>query len=441
MLGPERMCFRFRIFLFGVLSAVVFYPVANAYSETLEQAVKRALSGSPELNAGHLAVLETEEEKFRARSAWRPDVSLKIKGGRKQSTIETSTVPSDTTSFSPVSATLSISQHVFDFGETSATIKKSNILNFISVEQLRKARQDVIVGAVSAYIAVWRDLSLFEVAASNEKILGEQFLATEKRFSMREVTRTDVSQARARLQDAISGRIAADLSLQESLAVYEETIGSVTRLDLIEWSVDMLAAYQLPETIEAAKELAYVKNSEMRQLRLQQQLAKMSVRENKSALLPTMSIEASLSNARNSSATLRKSTDVTVEGVLTVPLYDSGKSWSKLSSAKIQVRILLENEKAKKLTLERKILSLWNTLQRTDGQISSIKSSVAANEVALQGVRREVEVGTRTTLHLLDAEKEYVQALASLVSAAHDKTRSHFLLMLECGILSDAFRN
>ena len=105
MLGPERMCLRFRIFLFGLLCAVLFYPVANAYSETLEQAVKRALSGSPELNAGQLAVLETEEEKFRARSAWRPDVSLKIKGGRKQSTIETSTVPSDTTSFSPVSAT------------------------------------------------------------------------------------------------------------------------------------------------------------------------------------------------------------------------------------------------------------------------------------------------------------------------------------------------
>ena len=184
-----------------------------------------------------------------------------------------------------------------------------------------------------------------------------------------------------------------------------------------------------------------MKNSEMRQLRLQQQLAKMSARENKSALLPTVSIEASLSNARNSFATLKKSTDVTVEGVLTVPLYDSGKSWSKLSSAKIQVRILLENEKAKKLTLERKILSLWNTLQRTDGQISSIKSSVAANAVALQGVRREVEVGTRTTLHLLDAEKEYVQALASLVSAANDKTRSHFLLKLECGILSDALRN
>ena len=146
-----------------MLCGLPFYPVANAYSETLEQAVVRALSGSPELNAGQLAVLETEEEKFRARSAWRPDVSLKITGGRQQSTTETSRVLSDTTSFSPVSATISISQHVFDFGETSATIKKSNILNFISIEQLRKARQDVIVGAVFAYIAVWRDLNLFGV--------------------------------------------------------------------------------------------------------------------------------------------------------------------------------------------------------------------------------------------------------------------------------------
>ena len=85
------------------------------------------------------------------------------------------------------------------------------------------------------------------------------------------------------------------------------------------------------------------------------------------------------------------------------------------------------------------ILSLWNTLQRTDGQLSSIEASVEANKTALLGVRREVEVGTRTTLHLLDAENEYVQAEASLVSATHDKTKSHFSLMFECGLLDEVF--
>ena len=106
---------------------------------------------------------------------------------------------------------------------------------------------------------------------------------------------------------------------------------------------------------------------------------------------------------------------------------------------KTQTLRKLQNEKSKKITLDRKILSLWNTLQRTDGQISSIKASVEANRTALHGVRREVEVGTRTTLHLLDAENEYVQAEASLVSATHDKTQFHFSLMFECGLLDEVF--
>ena len=433
------MCFHLRILFCSFVGAILFPLLSNASAETLTEAVERALTISPELNAGELSLLEADEGVYRARSAWRPDVSLKIKGGRKRTTTDTTTSLPDTTSFNPVSATLSVSQHLVDFGETSAAIQKSKILKQISAEQLRKTKQEIMIGAISAYITVWRNLNLLKVAASNEKTLGEQFLATEKRFSLREVTRTDVSQAEARLQDAISGRIAADLTLQETLAIYEETIGPIINLEEISWSVDILGGYQLPFTIEAARNVAYAKNSGMKQVRLEHQLAKYTVLEKRSALLPTISVEASLSNARNSAATIEKSRDLSLEGVLTVPLYDSGTSWSNLESAKIETRILLEDERSKKRTLDRKILSLWNTLQRTDGQISSIEASIEANKTALQGVRREVEVGTRTTLDLLDAENEYVQAEASLISAAHDKSQSHFSLMFECGLLDEAF--
>ena len=433
------MFFCYKLFPTLFTLGVLVVPYGEAVSETLNQAIQRALIRSPELTAGQLLLLEAEEGITRARSAWRPDISLKIKGGRKRSTLETTTAPSDTASFAPVSATLSISQHLFDFGASRAAVKKSRISKSISIERLRKVKQDIIIGAVFAYFGVWKDLNLLQIAASNEEILGQQLAATETRFSMREVTRTDVSQARARLQDATSNRIAADLSLQESLAVYEETVGAIEAIDTISWSADRLKSYQLPINLEAAKFDAYTNNSDMRQLRFEQQLAKYSLFERRSALLPEMSIEATVSNSRNVTATLEKSRDMIVEGVLTVPLYDSGTSWSSLKSAKIDTRILLENEKTKKLSLDRKIRSLWNTLQRTDGQISSIEASIAANKIALQGVRREVEVGTRTTLHLLDAENEYVQARASLITAVHDKSQSHFLLMLECGMLDKLF--
>ena len=437
--GPKSMRLHLTKILMLSLGPLLFTPLFDADAETLREAVERALTGSPEIIAGELSLLEADEGLSRAKSSWKPDVSLKIKGGRKRATTDTTTSTADTEYFNPISTTLSVSQHLVDFGETRAGIEKSKVLRNISKEQIRQTRQEIIFEAITAYIAVWRDLKLLKVATSNATILGEQFRATEKRFSMREVTRTDVSQAQARLQGAISNRIAADLTLQDSLASYEEVIGPLADLEGISWSVQNLENYQLPSSIEAARDAAYAKNSGMKQLRLQHQVAKYGVLERRSSLLPTISIEASMSDARHSSATTERSKDLVLEGVVTVPLYDSGKSWSNLKSAEIETRILLQNEKSKKLTLDRKILSLWNTLQRTDGQISSIEASVEANKTALQGVRREVEVGTRTTLHLLDAENEYVQAEASLVSATHDKTQSHFSLMFECGLLDEVF--
>ena len=98
--------------------------------------------------------------------------------------------------------------------------------------------------------------------------------------------------------------------------------------------------------------------------------------------------------------------------------------------------VISEREKQKKLELDRKISTLWETLIRLDTQIAIIAGSVAANKIALQGVRREVEVGTRTTLNLLDAESEHVQAEARLIEATYEKTHSHFSLLFECGLLT-----
>ena len=63
--------------------------------------------------------------------------------------------------------------------------------------------------------------------------------------------------------------------------------------------------------------------------------------------------------------------------------------------------------------------------------------SVAANKTALAGVQREVEVGTRTTLNLLDAENEYIRAESSLVLAIFDEAQTHFDLLFECGLLDE----
>lgn len=424
-------------YLLAVAAIVPFLLSTDAKSETLEDAVRRALTGSPELNTGELLLMEAEEGITRAKSAWKPEVNLSVRGGRKTSTSDTEGAVT-TNSFNPLSATVSVSQHLLDFGETNAGIQKSRILKEISREQLRQTKQGLIKAAVLAYLGVWRDNHLFKVSKNNEYNLERQFHATEKRFSLREVTRTDLSQATARFQNAISARIEAELVLQESLAKYVETIGPIKHVDDISWSREGLVPYPIPETLEKAHSTAYLNNSEMKDMRLQHELARYTILERRSDLMPKISLEASVAGSQDPSSSIDASRNLSLEGVLTVPLYDAGVSRSNLDSAKIQARIVVETERQKKLVLDRKILSLWNTLNRVDSQISSTLSSVAANKVALEGVRREVEVGTRTTLNLLDAENEYVQSEANLISAVYEETQSHFSLLFECGLLAEA---
>ena len=63
---------------------VLFSSLFDADADTLREAVERALTESPEIIAGQLSVLEADEGLSRAKSSWKPDVSLKIKGGRKR---------------------------------------------------------------------------------------------------------------------------------------------------------------------------------------------------------------------------------------------------------------------------------------------------------------------------------------------------------------------
>ena len=428
-------CKQFFMFL-SVLAASSFsILITQSHSESLDNAVARALSSNPQLNSSKLGILEAQEGVSRAKSAWKPDVSLSIRGGARRNTTSAANSASTTDTFTPLSATVSLSQHVLDFGETSSVIKKTEIQKKISEEQLQKVTQTIISEAIAAYLAVWRDAHLLAVAETNEYNLQAQFLAAEKRFALREVTRTDLSQAQARLQNAVSRTIGAEIAAENALAKYREIIGPLETSNEISWSRERLAWYPAPSTLEEARSLAYSANSDMRIARLQQELAKHTIIERRATRLPKISIEASVSGSSNPSQSVDSSKGLSVEGVLSVPLYDAGVSRSNLDSAKIQVQITVENEKQIKLELNQKLLSLWNTLIQVDSQISSLEASVAANKTALAGVQREVEVGTRTTLNLLDAENEYIRAESSLILAIYQETQSHFDLLFECGLL------
>ena len=62
------------------------------------------------------------------------------------------------------------------------------------------------------------------------------------------------------------------------------------------------------------------------------------------------------------------------------------------------------------------VIRAWRQLDSARSRVTSFDAQVKANEVALNGVRQEALVGSRTTLDVLNAEQELLNSQVSLVS-------------------------
>ena len=90
---------------------------------------------------------------------------------------------------------------------------------------VQTTEQTVLLDAATAYADVVQNQSALDVQRSNEAVLRRQLQATQDRFNVGEVTRTDVSQAEASLASAVAGRVEAEGTLRASRATFERFIG------------------------------------------------------------------------------------------------------------------------------------------------------------------------------------------------------------------------
>ncbi len=78
----------------------------------------------------------------------------------------------------------------------------------------------------------------------------------------------------------------------------------------------------------------------------------------------------------------------------------------------------------------------WGQLDAAKAQIEATTAQVNAAEIALNGVREEARVGQRTTLDVLNAQQELVNARVALVTAQHDRVVASYTLLAAVGGLS-----
>jgi TolC family type I secretion outer membrane protein len=393
------------------LAAVAAHP---AGAQTLEEALVAAYSSNPNLLSAQARLRTVNEGVPQALSNWRPRVTVTGSAGFARSESEGG-FGSGTEKTEPREIGAGVTQPLYRGGRTIAATARAEAEVEAERARLTATEQQVLLDAVVAYMDVWRDQSVLRLNQSNEQVLRRQLEAARDRFTVGEITRTDVAQSESRLAGATAERIAAAGELASSRAVFQQVIGIYPGV-----LTQPPALEGLPVERQAVVEVALARNPNLISAQFSARAARHQVREDLGRFLPEVSLVGDIGHSEESAGEDSESDRYQILAQVSIPLYQQGLVSSQVRAGKQTAnQRRLEIDSARR-TVQQNAIRAWEALETARAQIASFSAQVAATQIALEGVRQENAVGARTVLDLLDAEQELLDAQVNLVRAQRD---------------------
>jgi outer membrane protein len=246
---------------------------------------------------------------------------------------------------------------------------------------------------------------------NNEQVLAKQLQATNDRFRVGEITRTDVAQAEAALAGATAQRQTSEGNLQIARGTYQQVVGFLPPGDLVEPQPLSLPAKNEQDAIA----LAANNNPLVIAALFNDAAAKDAVDVAFAQLLPQVSFQGQMFQTDNSSLRSSQSNGYQALLQLSVPVYQGGQEYSAVRQAKQSEQQTAKLVDDARRTAVQNAVQSWETLVAAKAAANSTRAQIQANSIALEGVEREAIVGSRTTLDVLNAQQALLQSQVTLV--------------------------
>src|SRR5438477_3344028 len=418
----------YRKVISGSLVAALMAGTAGA--DTLRDALVSSYRSNPTLTAQRQTLQATDATVAIARAAGRPQVSATV--GLNRTLTQTGLLINGGKG-PTVSAGVDLSYPLFNGGSVRNSVQAAETRVQAGRATLRAVEGDVFTQAVSAYMDVIRDRAIVELNQNNVKVLETNLEATRDRFQIGDLTRTDVAQSEARLQLGRSQLATAQGQLTASEATYRQQIGHAP---------GQLAPPPplppLPATPEEAVRIALANNPDLIAISRQAIASGYDVNVARASRLPTLS--GVLSNTYvnnlggNSAAGIPNTgTQTQIGAQVNIPIFQGGLPAARIRQAQALQGQVLEQVVGTERAVVQAARAAFATYDAAQKAVQSNTVAVQANELALEGVRAEQSVGTRTVIEVLNAEQELLQSQVALVTAKRDAYVAGFQLLNAMG--------
>lgn len=412
------------------LGLAVSAPMAKA--ETLADAMIGAYNTSGLLEQNRAVLRAADEDVAQSMAALRPVISWSADATRQFGTTRSASTANtivDTVS-NTVSASLNAELTLFDNGQSKLSIGTAKEAVLGTRQQLISVEQQVLLSAVEAFLEVRRAIENVALRENNVRLIAQELRAAQERFEVGEVTRTDTSLAEARLAAARSQLAAAEGALTVAREQYLAVVGRLPgALEPVRSLPD------LPASVDAAKSIAVRNHPQVKSVQHQVAAAELNILRAEAAMKPSVRLAGRLSLTEGAD-TDRFTRGGTIGVEVGGPIYQGGRLTSL-------VRQAMANRDSSRGQLHQVVDQVSQNVGNAYAQLriaqASLESSdrqVRAATVAFRGVREEAALGARTTLDVLNAEQELLNARSARISAEVDESIAAYRVLSTLGRLT-----
>ena len=391
-------------------------------AESLKSALAKAYENSGVLAQNQALLNAADESVVAAAGALLPAVQASI----SQSYRKTEGVSdiSDSTSFS-----ISARMPIYDFGRGQLGIDLAKEAVAGTRLQLASIEQSVLLNAIEAFMQYRQATELVRLRENNLKVIDQELRAANDRFEVGEITRTDVAMAEAAKAQSLSALAQARGDLERSTEAYMMAVGS--KPNSPDAPVNLPS---LPASASAAKAAAAKGHPDVLAAQSQVKQAEIRLAQAEANAMPGISLSGSLSRSDQTSLNMTSSANLGVEA--TIPLYQGGQidsgvrqATAQLSSAKSALRVAILNS-------DLQVGSAYARLTVARANMQATEQQIAAAQIAFDGLREEAKLGARTTLDVLNAEQNLLDAKANRVIASTEVVNATYAVVAALGQLS-----
>ena len=391
-------------------------------AESLKSALAKAYENSGVLAQNQALLNAADESVVAAAGALLPAVQASI----SQSYRKTEGVSdiSDSTSFS-----ISARMPIYDFGRGQLGIDLAKEAVAGTRLQLASIEQSVLLNAIEAFMQYRQATELVRLRENNLKVIDQELRAANDRFEVGEITRTDVAMAEAAKAQSLSALAQARGDLERSTEAYMMAVGS--KPNSPDAPVNLPS---LPASASAAKAAAAKGHPDVLAAQSQVKQAEIRLAQAEANAMPSISLSGSLSRSDQTSLNMTSSAHLGIEA--TIPLYQGGQidsgvrqATAQLSSAKSALRVAVLNS-------DLQVGSAYARLTVARANMQATEQQIAAAQIAFDGLREEAKLGARTTLDVLNAEQNLLDAKANRVIASTEVVNATYAVVAALGQLS-----